>query len=135
MGHAILCGVAGVLALVANAVLPRVDPSLVTRGMRESAGLPGPHGIIAYFAAATLIALVVRGIWRNGLRAWLAPLQSSVGLLALRHGDDHAHDHDHQRVTHTTHGAVSDARLEHDARLVAAVGVGTELHDRMQRKR
>jgi uncharacterized membrane protein YraQ (UPF0718 family) len=131
-GHAILCSVAGVLALVANAVLPRVAPSLVTRGVRESVGLPGAHGVIAYLAAATLIALVARGIWRKGLRAWLAPLNASVGTFAPHQGHGHVHDHTDQRAAP---GAASDPRLEHDARLVAAVGVGTELHDRMQRKR
>jgi uncharacterized protein len=128
LGHAALCFVGAVLALVANAVLPRVTPALAVRWAPDEVGTQAPHGIIAYFVAAILIALCARGIWRNGLRAWLAPLNAGAGLLALRHG----HDHEHQRATH---GAASDTRLEHDSRLVAAVGVGTELHDRMQRKR
>jgi uncharacterized membrane protein YraQ (UPF0718 family) len=66
------------LALLANLFLPTpiVELSAHTH----------EHGWFAYLCVVALVLLLVRAVWRNGLRVWLGSLGESIG-------HDHKHDH------------------------------------------
>ncbi|MDG2336272.1 MAG: permease [Myxococcota bacterium] len=48
------------------------------------------HSPLSGLATAVLVAFLLRAIWRNGLRTWLATLGDMFGG-----GHDHTHSHDH----------------------------------------
>jgi len=52
------------------------------------------HGPVAYVGTGVLLLLVIRAIWREGLRTWLGSLGEGLGTHA-HHGHDHGHGHDH----------------------------------------
>jgi uncharacterized protein len=90
------------------------------------------HDGLAYACAVLLALLIATGVWRRGLRGWLGSLSQHAAP------GDGRHAHPHSPVqAHPDEGylRISHPGLEHDPRLVAAVGVGPELHDGMQRKR
>jgi hypothetical protein len=105
------------LALIANQVLTWKLPHPEIASAHE-------HGLLSYACGVGLLLLIVRAVWRNGLRTWLGALGETFAL------EPGAHRHAHEGVAPGLY-----AGLEHDSRLVAAVGVGTELHDRMERER
>ena len=48
------------------------------------------HGWMSFGSAALLSALVIRAVWKNGLRAWLGSLGEMLGEGGHSHG---AHSH------------------------------------------
>jgi hypothetical protein len=66
------------LALAANAFLP-----VPVIELHEHAH---EHGLFAYACVVLLVLLLVRAVWRNGLRVWLGSLGEAIG-------HDHKHDH------------------------------------------
>lgn len=100
-GVAALLATTWSLAWVANVLLPAPITS-------ARAGVEHTHGVFGYVCAGLLVALVVRAIWRTGLRTWLGALGETFSIGAHDHGAAHAgahghdhgpahrHDHDHQ---------------------------------------
>jgi ABC-type nickel/cobalt efflux system permease component RcnA len=102
--RATLWGVGGLLAstwglaLVANRLL--AGTSLV----RATESVAHEHGVFSQASAILLLLLLLRAVWRNGLRSWLGALGEALELETEHHGHSHAHGHDH-----------AHARAEHDA--------------------
>jgi len=83
------------IALAVDASGVAVVPTTLMTGEHE-------HGFAAHAVAVVLGVLLLRSIWRVGLRGWLASLGESLGAGAHHHDhhDHHAHDHhahDHER--------------------------------------
>ena len=87
---AALVGVVWLAAFALNAA-----PLPLATGLHTN--LPHDHGFLAHLSLAVCCALLVRQIWRHGLRGWLG----SLGHLLAAH--DHDHDHDHAGHGHA-HG-------------------------------
>lgn len=110
--RAAVVGIAGIvvtcwlLASALNAAPPDISTAVAGTSDHE-------HGAIAYGAAALLALLLLRGIWRTGLRAWLGSLGESLGTAHTHaHGHEHAHEHEHSgphphKHDHSDEAAVS----------------------------
>lgn len=88
-GRATAWGLGGLLlttwaiALVVNATFTPHMPTAMEIAAHE-------HGWISVSSAVLLSALVIRAVWRNGLRAWLGSLGEVLGDSSHSHG---AHSH------------------------------------------
>ena len=81
---------AWLMALAVNLFLPRVGtPEVLSAGHH--------YGVWAYVSGALLVILVLRAVWRNGLRTWL----SSLGEVSIQ---DDSLDHSHGTHGHPGHG-------------------------------
>lgn len=63
------------------------------------------HGPLAYLAALVLLVLVLRAVWRDGLRSWLGSLGEALSVEAAPDGAQpaHAHAHGHHGHAHGDH--------------------------------
>jgi uncharacterized membrane protein YraQ (UPF0718 family) len=77
------------------------------------------HGAFSYVCAVLLLVLLVRAVWRNGLRTWLGSLGETLTFDAPHahahahgahsHGHHHEHDHPERGHGHHAHGRVQGA--------------------------
>jgi len=100
--RATLWGIGGLLvatwsiALFANRVLPW-QPAGGTLGEGHA------HGFLSYASMVVLALLLVRAVWRTGLRTWLGALGDTF-TSGHAHGEhDHAHPHGHIHGQHAHH--------------------------------
>ena len=82
-----LLAVTWALALGANVLLPNAA------ALGAGALLAHEHGPLSYAAAALLLVLLARAVWRDGLRSWLGSLGEALALDSVPPGEAHAHAH------------------------------------------
>ncbi len=82
------------IALAVDASGVAVVPASLVAGEHE-------HGLAAYAVAVVLGVLLLRSIWRVGLRGWLASLGESLG--AHDHAHHHHANHEHANHEHAHH--------------------------------
>lgn len=96
----ILLGAFG-LSLLVNRFLPAPFAPVIAPAHEHSTH--DTHGPLAYFAAGLLIVLVMRAVWRSGLRTWLSTLGEVLvqddAMSGGRHDHGH-HDHGHHHPGH-----------------------------------
>jgi uncharacterized membrane protein YraQ (UPF0718 family) len=98
-----LLSVTWVLAYGVNAFGSALVPVAATQLAHEHS-----HGPVAYLAALALFALVLRAVWRDGLRSWLGSLGEALSFEAApdvprpahAHGHAHHHAHEHAHAHH-----------------------------------
>jgi uncharacterized membrane protein YraQ (UPF0718 family) len=81
------------LALFANQML---DVSAI----EDPGEMAHEHGMFSYACAVLLLLLLVRAVWRNGLRTWLGSLGESLTVETKPHAHAHAHVHAHAHQEH-----------------------------------
>ncbi|MDH5676381.1 MAG: permease [Myxococcales bacterium] len=93
-----LIGAAWLMAGIVNLGLPEAMIGVPELAEHE-------HGMVSLLSAGMLSLLFVRGVWRNGLQAWLGSLGEALavdeGAEAAEH--DHAHAHGHAHGHHHGH--------------------------------
>jgi hypothetical protein len=95
-GRAALAGIGGIIVACGGlAVL--VNATGIEAAPASAAVVAHEHGPFAYAGVVVLGVLLMRGIWRTGLRAWLGSLGESLNA-GRPHG--HAHAHGHGRAGH-----------------------------------
>ena len=94
--RAAIWGIGGLLvAAWAIAALVNATPWLWPV-MLPPTGQTHEHGWPSIAATVALFALVLRGIWRSGLRAWV----DSLGQALSHGGSNHSHGHEHHGHSH-----------------------------------
>jgi len=95
---AALLGTSWSLAFVANRLL--VDAAAVA----TAEVVEHDHGLLQYASLVLLIVLIVRAVWRTGLRSWLGSLGEGLSFQAEPHSHAHgAHAHGSVEHSHGTH--------------------------------
>jgi hypothetical protein len=59
------------------------------------AALAHGHGVLEYGAGVVLAILIVRTVWRDGMRAWLGALGESLAGHGSMDSQGHVHTHPH----------------------------------------